>query len=241
MSSVAWPGAAPVRAATGLGRAAAAQAATRPGPRWPLPVRARNAAAVRASAQRILAERQFHPGLSIWQRVVNWLDRWHLSLGGGLALNGSWLGYLVLALLACLAAVVLTLAVRRGFFRSLRSPAKPDGLTVSEDAELMTAAGWRRQADLLAAEGRYREALRCRYRALVAELAGSGVVEEVPGRTCGDYERLVGAAAPDVSPPFSRLTRVFELCWYGGEPSDAGGQRAFDEEAAAIARKVASP
>ena len=71
----------------------------------------------------------------------------------------------------------------------------------------MSAAGWRQQADLLAAQGHYREALRCRYRALVADLAGSGMFDEVPGRTSGDYERLVGEAVPEVSSRFSGLTR----------------------------------
>ena len=55
-----------------------------------------------------------------------------------------------------------------------------------------TAAQWRAEAAAHDAAGRWREALRCRYRALVAELAGRGLVEEIPGRTSGEYRIQCG-------------------------------------------------
>ena len=76
---------------------------------------------------------------------------------------------------------------------------------------------WDAEADRLEGEGRWREALRCRYRSLIARLAGAGVVDEIPGRTAGEYRTLVGGARPQVGEPFAGATDLFERAWYGDE------------------------
>jgi hypothetical protein len=208
-------------------------------PWWRLPVQSRGPAQVHAIVAHILAEPQFHPRPSLWQRFVNWLDSLHLHSPGLQASGPStpWLSDVVLVVLVGAVVTLVVLAFRRGAFSRLRHP-RGTGVVVTEEGGMMAPEAWLRQAAQLAAEGRYREALRCRYRALVAELAFRGVVAEVPGRTSGDYERLVGAAVPEVATGFSTITRLFERCWYGHEPSDEQAQSTFDEMAAAILDRV---
>src|SRR5207244_8332949 len=70
------------------------------------------------------------------------------------------------------------------------------------------------------AAGRWRDAVRCRYRALVADLARRGVVDEVPGRTSGEYRAEVTASLPAAAADFTGATDLFERAWYGA--ADAG-------------------
>jgi hypothetical protein len=208
---------------------------------WRLPVPVRHGAQLRAMAARILSGRQFHPAPSLWQRALNWLSR-HLHLPSVQASgpSGHWLSGAVLLVLVAAVAVVAALAFRSGAFGRLSHPRHSLGVVVTDDGELLSPDAWRRQAAYLSAEGRYREALRCRYRALVGDLAALGVVTEVPGRTSGDYERLVSALVPAVAAPFFSVTRLFEGCWYGDEPSDARAQTMFDEMASAIVGAVSA-
>jgi hypothetical protein len=66
--------------------------------------------------------------------------------------------------------------------------------------------------------------VRCRYRALVAELAARGLVDEVPGRTAGEYRGEVRRNLPDAAADFAGATELFELAWYGR--GETGAQQA---------------
>jgi len=217
------------------------------GGRWRLPVPSRGSARVHAIVSHILSERQFHPSPSFLHRVINavlnWLDHLldlhlHLPSGSG-GLGAGWLSDVLLVVLVVAVVALLVVAIRKGVLARFRHPGGT-GVVVTEEGEIMAPEAWRREAERLAAEGRYREALRCRYRALVAELASRGVLNEVPGRTSGDYERLVAALLPEVAMPFSTITRLFESCWYGQEPSDARAQVLFDNMADAILAQLGS-
>jgi hypothetical protein len=62
----------------------------------------------------------------------------------------------------------------------------------------------------------------------VATLARTGAVEEVPGRTTGEYRTLVRQARPAVAEPFADATDRFERAWYGNDdvgPADAADFR----------------
>jgi len=209
---------------------------------WRLPVPARDPVQVDAAAARILSEKQFHPAPSLWQRFWNWvedlLSGLHIPgvrVGGG---SAPPLGDVVIGVLIAAAIVVVVIAARRGAFARWRHSARGEGVLVTEEGDVLPPDAWRREADRLAAEGMFREALRCRYRALVAELAARGLLDEVPGRTSGDYEQVVSAVLPEVAGEFSTITRLFERCWYGREPSDAPAQVTFEAMAAAIIAAV---
>ncbi|HYA44528.1 MAG TPA: DUF4129 domain-containing protein [Acidimicrobiales bacterium] len=146
----------------------------------------------------------------------------------------SWQSYLALAVLAALAAWTVYTLLRRGAFGRLRHPRATPGVVVVEGADVLSPLHWRQEADRLAGQGRHREALRCRYRALVGDLATGGLLEEVPGRTTGDYERLVRALFPEVAGRFSAITDLFERCWYGQEAAGPAEDDAFREVAEAV-------
>lgn len=95
-------------------------------------------------------------------------------------------------------------------------------------------ADWRREAEEHRRAGRYRDALRCRYRALVGDLARGGVIDEIPGRTTGEERRQMHEVAPAAAAPFATAADLFDDAWYGGRPVDA----ASDDRFAALEREV---
>jgi Domain of unknown function (DUF4129) len=205
-------------------------------PGWHLPVPARSGPTVRAMAARILAERQFKQDEDLWQRFVTWLEA-HLHVEVPSFFGGTWGSFLVLAVLVVSVVGVVFLVARNLPSRRVRRARRSDVVVTDED-RAQTAEQWRQEADRLAAQGNYREALRCRYRALVAELADRRLIDQVPGRTSGDYERAVRALVPEAAEQFSAVTGLFERCWYGHEPSDAKAQVIFDEAARAVIDEV---
>jgi Domain of unknown function (DUF4129) len=74
-------------------------------------------------------------------------------------------------------------------------------------------------ADRLAAEGRYAEALRERYRAAVRDLVQHGVIENRPGWTATELAREAGEARPSVDAPLSSATGLFSEVWYAERPA----------------------
>ena len=86
---------------------------------------------------------------------------------------------------------------------------------------------WRSEAEQHRLAGRYREALRCRYRALVGDLARRGLIDEIPGRTTGEERAQLGRATPAASAPFNSAADLFDGAWYGNLDVDAADDDAF--------------
>jgi hypothetical protein len=74
---------------------------------------------------------------------------------------------------------------------------------------------WRHEADEHRRAGRFRDALRCRYRALVGDLARGGVIDEIPGRTSGEERTQMHAARPHAAPRFDDAADLFDAAWFG--------------------------
>ncbi len=89
--------------------------------------------------------------------------------------------------------------------------------------------GWREEADEHRAAGRFRDALRCRYRALVGDLARRGLIDEIPGRTTGEERRQLRASAPNALPFFREAADLFDDAWYGQVAVDAADDDRFRE------------
>jgi hypothetical protein len=87
--------------------------------------------------------------------------------------------------------------------------------TVPEEEPARSAREWTLAADEHTAAGRWREAVRYRYAALVAHLAESGTLGEVPGRTVRELDHEVEQAAPALASAVRRAGTVFEDVWYG--------------------------
>jgi hypothetical protein len=146
-----------------------------------------------------------------------------VRLGGG----GTVAGVVVAIGLAALVAAIIWLVVRH--WAGLPSRRRHEPVTITAGWRARPAAEWRAEAAAHEAAGRWREALRARYRALVADLAGRGLVEEIPGRTSGEYRHQVDITVPAAADPFDEATALFEETWYGTRPSGPNDQSRFDQ------------
>jgi hypothetical protein len=175
---------------------------------------------VREVVREVLARPEFRPPeRSLMERVLDWV----LEAIGRLlaALGGSGAGGIVgLVLLALVLVGVGILAAR--FSRGLTP--SPEVAAAVVGGRRRSAAEWRADAEAQERAGAWRDAVRSRYRALVADLAARGLVDEVPGRTAGEYRHEVGRALPAAAGDFAGATELFEVAWYGR--ADTGPQEA---------------
>jgi hypothetical protein len=82
-------------------------------------------------------------------------------------------------------------------------------------------------AELLASDGRYRDAVRALYGGAARHLADEGVVIRMRTRTNQEMLRDVEVGSPALAPAFGRLTSDFEAAWYGhADPGGNGFSRA---------------
>ena len=173
---------------------------------------------IRGTADDILGRAEFRQTESLLERAGGWLDDLLSDVLGGLGGGGlgsliAWL--ILLTLVGGLIWLLLRLTPAAGLARVARTEAvvKTSGPAATDFRD---AGEWRREADRLAAEGRYDEAIRARYRALLADLIDRGLIEDIPGRTPGEYRRdLQVAASAEIAAPWSEATDLFEAVWYG--------------------------
>jgi hypothetical protein len=128
------------------------------------------------------------------------------------------------ALLALILVAGLVIIIVRAVRATSTNPVRA-GLAVNGPRR--TPADWLAEVARCEAVGDWRGALRSRYRGLVAELARRGLLEEIPGRTTGEYRRAVDANLPNRSDDFGDATELFEHAWYGDEPTDAPASARF--------------
>ena len=179
-------------------------------------------AQVRDLAHRVLARREFStPAPSPLQRVRQWVLEQLGRLFGSLV-TGDRASLVAWAVLAAGGALLVLLAVR--FARGVTADAARSSASAAGTGR-RRGADWRSEAAGHEEAGRWRLALRCRYRALVADLAERGLVEEIPGRTAGEYRVEVSRSVPAVAADFAGATELFEQAWYGvgtTGPAEAG-------------------
>jgi len=202
-----------------------------------LPPSAQDPAVVRELADQILDQARYDRAPeSIPDRVMGWVGEQLARAFGSLVSGG---GGTVLAWVILLAAVggVVYLLVRYG---RVTLPA----LATDPEPEVMveltrSAKEWRAEADRLEGDGRWAEGLRCRHRALVADLVRRGAIPEQAGRTAGEYRRDVAGSLPDAAPAMAAATELFEAAWYGGATTGASEAARFtDLEARVLAVRV---
>lgn len=177
---------------------------------------------VRETARDLLADPPFR------EEPRGIIEEFAVWLGERLATGLAWLldafagqGSLLAWVVVAVATVLLVIAVwhwTRGTLagRSVR-PAAPS-------APRRSAEDWLVETREHEAAGRWREAVRARYGALVAALIESGIVDELPGRTVRELDREVAVAAPTLAGSVRRAGERFEAVWYGNvaaHPDDA--------------------
>jgi hypothetical protein len=206
-----------------------------------LPAPTNDPAHVKGVTQQILRRPEFQPPRrGVLQAAWHWLST---ELGkllshifGGSGAGSGWGAVVVVAVVAVVVVGLVVMVVLRSRGRGGGGSGSPQ-VVLRGHGPSRSPAEWRAEAAAHEAAGRWRDALRCRYRALVAELVARGLVEEVPGRTSGEYRRDVESVAPAVGPAFAGATDLFEQTWYGDRPTGPEDQEQFNE----LARRVLSP
>ncbi|HWG72637.1 MAG TPA: DUF4129 domain-containing protein [Acidimicrobiales bacterium] len=177
-----------------------------------------------------MAERQFRQPSKPWiTRLEEWVVREFQDLFSALTpgSHGTLLGWVIIAVTVGAAAIMVTRFSRR----VRREPAV--GLTTVRGIR-KSAADWAADAARHERAAEWRQALRCRYRALVAELAERGVVVESPGRTTREYQAVVDRTLPSATVEFGGASELFEAVWYGNRVSG----REDDEQLQQLTRRV---
>lgn len=201
-----------------------------------LPPPERSADEVKDTARDILSGREFRPPARNWiEEARAWVFEKAAELLGK-AFAGTRGAVLAYALFTVAVVALLFFVVR--LFRTVRSDPGA-GLTFESDP-IRPATAWRADAEVFEKRGEWRAALRCRYRALVADLASRGLVDEIPGRTTGEYRREVTTSVPRAAPEFSGATELFELAWYGNFPTGEAENRRFRSLADRVLHGVAA-
>lgn len=159
-------------------------------------------------------------------RVCHPPDPPDLHPPAGLGLIGTVLQWLVWVVFIALVVVLLVLLVRAAMGMSGRGSGRrrrrrrldePD-VELLGTVQIDTSrepSDWRREADEHRRAGRAREAIRCRYRALVGDLARLDLIDEIPGRTTGEERAQLVVVAPIASAPFDAVAELFDDTWYG--------------------------
>jgi hypothetical protein len=192
----------------------------------------------RDAARQILARQEFKPPTeSPVRRALNWLgeklgqliEKLFGAFGGGG--SGSFIAWVILALVVLGIAALIVVRVRRGPVVVVTAR----HVVIDRSRE---PSDWRTEADEHARHGRFRDALRCRYRALVGDLARRGLLDEIPGRTTGEERGQLRTTAPVAAPEFTDATDLFDRAWYGDEPTGAGEDDRFRSLADTVMAKA---
>lgn len=185
---------------------------------------------VRQAADDVLARPEFRrPEPNVVEKATSWLEEQfgralqRLTSGNGASLIGWGV------MLAAIAAIVFLLA---RFSRTVQVDPRRSATVSIERAR--SAAEWDAEAERFERDAAWKPALRCRFRALVATMVDRGQVDDVPGRTAGEYRVEVAMALPEVSGAFAEATVLFEDAWYGDRPTGARENARFRELAAAV-------
>ena len=201
-----------------------------------LPPPAHTGSQAKEAAHQVLSRPEFHrPGPSIIERIERWISEGISRVLD--AISGVAGGGLVASLIL-IAAVALVVVMLLRFGKGVQADAPRPAARV-RTGRGRTAEEWDVEAAQHEAAGRWRDALRCRYRALVAELAGNGLLEDVPGKTTGEERQDIALAAPDAAPSFADATLLFDEVWYGDAATGPEESRRIRALSASVLEKAA--
>lgn len=149
------------------------------------------------------------PGLL--QRLVEWvIERLQsIDLSSSLVADPR-TGIVLLVLVAALVVTVVLLRTGR-----LRGPGRRASSEPVLADRTLDAAAYRARADEAAAAGRWADAVRERFRAVVRALEERVVLDERPGRTADEAASEAAAALPALAGELAAGARVFDDVCYG--------------------------
>jgi hypothetical protein len=122
-----------------------------------------------------------------------------------------------------------------------RRPAEPAADLPADQLPDLPAATLVLSADDLAGQGRYKEAVRERLRAIVRELLERKVFDYRPGWTVIELAAIAGQARPAIAVPLAGASEIFSGIWYGNRPATAADDAAMRGYAGQVRTGVVEP
>jgi hypothetical protein len=137
----------------------------------------------------------------------------------GATFGMRWIVITVVALIV-VAIIILAIEVTRRSKRGTKEVATSEPISSRRDEDPLSrgASEWERYAAQLAAAGRFREAIRAWYHAVLVTCYAEGVLHFRKGRTNWEYVSLLSPSLAWRS-ELIQLTRRFEREWYGADES----------------------
>jgi len=221
---------------SGEGRAEAVSAPARLAGELPVPDQ--DPSTSDQKADDILGRQEFQraqPG--VFQRILTWLGDEVGTVLAGLFTGGSGaaVSWAILAVVLTVVALIVFRVARTVQAEPIRSGPEMQVEVRRSPIE------WRREAEACEARGEWKAALRCRYRALVADLVARRVVRDLAGHTTGEYRADVAVALPAAAAEFAGASELFERAWYGDRPTGPEENARFQELAAVVVDRAGKP
>ena len=171
------------------------------------------------------------------RRLIDWLIDLLPGRGDGAGVTQG-MRWIVIGVVSLIVLVVILLAfdVLRRSRAATPEPAAesaPIGSKRDEDPLSRGANEWERYAGVLAGEGRYREAIRAWYHAVLVNCYAAGVLHFRKGRTNWEYIASLPPSLPWRADLIA-LTRRFEQEWYGADESS----REAHDDCRDLARRI---
>lgn len=199
------------------------------------------------SIPKTLREWLYDLGMRLWEfvgKILSKFFRWLFSLlFGGMGTNSmghgmTWMvmGLVVLILGAVGIVAYVTLRQRRtAEVQTVTTEAR--SAARDEDPLSRSSNEWERFAAELMGSGRFREAIRAWYHAVLVTLFRAGLLHYRKDRTNWEYAYALGPDLP-WRPGFVDATRTFEQVWYGRREAPPDAAEAFASDAKRILDKV---
>lgn len=189
--------------------------------------------------------RRTNPISRFLERIGDWLARRtggpQVEVGSGTNAWGGPIGsiflWLALVLLVAVLVFVIVAVVRN---RRPGARKKKPGVEVDVD-DLRAPSEWAGEAERLEAAGEWKDAMRCRYRELVARLVEARVVSPLAGRTPGELRADLADAMPSAAATFDAASLLFELPWYADAPTGPAENARFRAMAAQVVEMLVAP
>jgi hypothetical protein len=168
------------------------------------------------------------------ERFLRWLIRFVIGAGGAHAAAASTrylVGALVVTVLGILALVAVQALRRRQKLAGSVAVSEAPAMSAKDDDPLSrTATEWERFAAELMKAGRFREAIRAWYHAVLVSLFRAGALHYRKDRTNWEY---AFALPPTLTwrPGFMDATRTFEQEWYGRRDTPAETAETYQRQA----------
>ncbi len=191
----------------------------------------------RKSLNAILSQRAYQgvTQVSTMDRLREWFDNLLDKFFSGLVRFGAhapwivWLLRILVIAAACTALVWFLLRIeRRSRLRVVPEIEVAAGAPSAREWQL-----WLRDAQIMAAQDQWREAIHFLYWAAIARLESKRLWPADRARTPREYLSLVAGSDPH-KPNLAALTRSFERTWYGGRAAQASDFNAAQDQAAAL-------